>query len=170
MERQNEDPQWERSLLEKIALASIKEQRAKRRWGVFFKFAVLSYLVAVLVLVVDWDAPEKLVDSKHTALINVRGTIDATGDASAGKINGALQSAFEDKSTAGIILRINSPGGSPVQSGIVYDEIRRLRAKYPETPLYVVVEDLCASGGYYVASAADKIFVDKASILVRLAC
>ncbi len=161
----NNDPQWERQLLEKIALASLQEQRAKRRWGIFFKLALLSYLVVVLVLVVDWGGPEKLVDGKHTALINLRGTIDAGGDASADKINGALQSAFEDKGTAGVIMRINSPGGSPVQSGIVYDEIRRLRTKYPQIPLYVVVEDVCASGGYYIASAADKIFVDKASIV-----
>ena len=161
----NNDPQWERQLLEKIALASLQEQRAKRRWGIFFKLALLSYLVVVLVLVVDWGGPEKLVDGKHTALINLRGTIDAGGDASADKVNGALQSAFEDKGTAGVIMRINSPGGSPVQSGIVYDEIRRLRTKYPQIPLYVVVEDVCASGGYYIASAADKIFVDKASIV-----
>ena len=159
------DPQWERQLLEKIALASLQEQRAKRRWGIFFKLAFLSYLVAVLVMVVDWGGPEKLVDGRHTALINLRGTIDAGGDASADKINGALQSAFEDKGTAGVIMRINSPGGSPGQSGIVYDEIRRLRTKHPQIPLYVVVEDVCASGGYYVASAADKIFVDKASIV-----
>lgn len=159
------DPQWERQLLEKIALASLQEQRAKRRWGIFFKLAFLSYLVAVLVMVVDWGGSEKLVDGRHTALINLRGTIDAGGDASADKINGALQSAFEDKGTAGVIMRINSPGGSPVQSGIVYDEIRRLRTKHPQIPLYVVVEDVCASGGYYVASAADKIFVDKASIV-----
>ena len=137
----------------------------KRRWGIFFKLAFLSYLVAVLVMVVDWGGSEKLVDGRHTALINLRGTIDAGGDASADKINGALQSAFEDKGTAGVIMRINSPGGSPVQSGIVYDEIRRLRTKHPQIPLYVVVEDVCASGGYYVASAADKIFVDKASIV-----
>ena len=165
MERPVEDPQWERTLLEKIALGSLKEQRSRRRWGIFFKLAVLAYLVALLVLFVDWDSPEKLVDSKHTALINVRGTIEPTGDSSAEKINGALQSAFEDKGTAGIIMRINSPGGSPVQAGIVYDEIGRLRSKHPEIPFYVVVEDLCASGGYYIASAADKIFVDKASIL-----
>ena len=165
METQNNDPQWERQLLEKLAFSSLKEQRAKRRWGIFFKFLILSYLVAVLVLVFDWGGTEKITDGKHTALINLRGTIDASGDASAEKINGALQSAFEDKGTAGIIMRINSPGGSPVQSGIVYDEIRRLRAKHPEIPLYVVVEDLCASGGYYIASAADKVFVDKASIV-----
>ena len=165
METPGNDPQWERQLLEKIAFASLKEQKAKRHWGIFFKLAVLAYLIAVLVLVVDWGGTEKLVDGKHTALINVRGTIEATGDASAEKINGALQSAFEDKGTAGVIVRINSPGGSPVQSGIVYDEIRRLRSKHPEIPLYVVVEDLCASGGYYIASAGDKIFVDKASIV-----
>lgn len=165
MDKPESDPQWERKLLEQIAFASIKEQRAKRRWGIFFKLAMMVYLVAVLLLVVDWGGPEKLADSKHTALINLRGVIESRGDASAEKINGALQSAFEDKGTAGVILRINSPGGSPVQAGIVYDEIRRLRAKHPEIPLYVVVEDLCASGGYYIASAADKIFVNKASIL-----
>lgn len=166
MEAQDNDPRWERQLLEKLAFASLKEQRAKRRWSIVFRFLVLFYLIAVLVLVVDWGGTsEKISDGKHTALINIRGTIEATGDASADKINGALQSAFEDKGTAGVILRINSPGGSPVQSGIVYDEIRRLRTKYPDIPLYVVVEDLCASGGYYIASAADKIFVDKASIV-----
>ena len=165
MDTSDNNPQWERQLLEKIALASLNELRAKRRWGIFFKLAGLAYLVAVLVLVVDWGASDKLADKKHTALINVRGTIDASGDASAEKINGALQSAFEDKGTAGIIMRINSPGGSPVQSGIVYDEIRRLRTKYPDIALYAVVEDMCASGGYYIASAADKIYVDKASVV-----
>jgi protease-4 len=165
MEAPDNNSPWERQLLEKIALASLKEQRSKRRWGIFFKLAVLSYLVAVLILVVDWGGAEKLAEGKHTALINVRGAIAADGDASAEKIVGALQSAFADKGTAGVIMRINSPGGSPVQSGIVYDEIRRLRTKYPGTPLYVVVEDLCASGGYYIASAADKIFVDKASVV-----
>lgn len=165
MDTPENNPQWERQLLEKIALESLKELRAKRRWGVFFKLAGLAYFVAVLVLVVDWGASDRLADGKHTALINIRGTIDSTGDASAEKINGALASAFEDKGTAGIIIRINSPGGSPVQSGIVYDEITRLRAKYPDIALYAVVEDMCASGGYYIASAADKIFVDKASIV-----
>src|SRR5664279_3831274 len=98
VENPNQGPQWERQLLEKIAFASLQEQRLKRRWGIFFKLAVLAYLVAVLVLVVDWGGTDKLADGKHTALINVRGTIDATGDASAEKINGALLSAFEDLS------------------------------------------------------------------------
>ena len=102
---------------------------------------------------------------KHTALVDLRGVIDSTGAASADKITGALDRAFKEDNAVGVILRINSPGGSPVQAGIVYDEIKRLRAKYPDKPLYVVVEDLCASGGYYVASAADKIFVDKASLI-----
>lgn len=165
METPQNDPQWERQLLEKIALSGLQEQKSRRRWGIFFKLAALVYFVAVLVLVVDWGSSEKLVDGRHTALIYLRGSIEAGGEASAEKLNGALQSAFEDKGTAGVILRINSPGGSPVQSGIVYDEIRRLRTKHPDVPLYVVVEDLCASGGYYIAAAADRIFVDKASIV-----
>ena len=165
MEHLNNDPKWERQLLENIAFAALQEQKAKRRWGIFFKLAGLAYLLAVLALVIDWGGAEKLTDGKHTALVYLQGTIEAGGEASAEKLNLALQSAFEDKGTAGVILRVNSPGGSPVQSGIVYDEIRRLRTKYPDTPLYVVVEDLCASGGYYIAAAADKIFVDKASIV-----
>ncbi len=165
MENPEKDPMWERQLIEKISLASLQEQKVKRRWGIFFKLIFFAYLTAVLVVFVDWGGAEKLVDGKHTALINVRGTIQATGESSADKISGALQSAFEDKGTAGVILRINSPGGSPVQSGIVYNEIVRLRGKHPNIPLYVVVEDVCASGGYYIASAADKIFVDKASIV-----
>ena len=161
-----ENPNWERELLEKLAMDSLKEQRAKRRWGIFFRLAALVYFVALFVTFLDFSAPEKFADGKRfTALIDLQGTIDSEGISSAGKINSALRSAFEDKGTAGIILRINSPGGSPVQSGIIYDEIRRLRKKHPKIPLYVVVEDICASGGYYVASAADKIFVDKASIV-----
>ena len=155
----------ERHLLEKIAMTALDEQRVKRRWGIFFKLSALVYMIVALVIFVDWGGSDKLADGRHTALVNLRGTIEATGDSSADKVNAALQSAFEDKGTAGVILRINSPGGSPVQSGIVYDEIRRLRKKYPDIPLYVVVEDLCASGGYYIASAADKIYVDKASIV-----
>ena len=165
MDTLEKETQWERQVIEKLALASLKEARAKRRWGIFFKLATLIYLGAVLFLGIDWNVSEKLADGTHTALINIRGTIDASGDSSAEKINGALRSAFEDKGTAGIIMRINSPGGSPVQAGIVYDEIVRLRKIHPDIRLYVVVEDLCASGGYYIASAADKIFVDKASIL-----
>ena len=152
--------------MEKLALAMLQEQRVKRRWGIFFKLIGFSYLIAVLVLFVDWGGgSEKLVNGKHTALVHLNGTIASGGDGSAESINEALRSAFDDKETAGVVLRVNSPGGSPVQAGIVHDEIRRLRSKHPQISLYVVVEDLCASGGYYVAVAADKIFVDKASIV-----
>ncbi len=158
---------WERKVLEKIALESIAEQRRRRRWGIFFKLLGFSYLTFVLAVAMDWgSSAEKLTDGKrHTALIQLDGVIQADGDADAEYINGALQSAFEDKGTAAVILQINSPGGSPVQAGIIRDEIVRLRKKYPAIPLYAVVEDVCASGGYYVAVAADRIFVDKASII-----
>lgn len=158
-------PAWERQLLEKLALAALDEQRKRRRWGIFFKLFGLVYLIAVLVLVVDWGGAEKLAEGRHTAVVYLHGVIEPNGEASAEKIVGALQSAFDDKGTAGVVLRINSPGGSPVQAGMIYDEIRRLRAKHPAIPLYAVVEDLCASGGYYVAAAADGIYVNKASII-----
>lgn len=152
--------------MEKFALAMLQEQRVKRRWGIFFKLIGFSYLLAMLLLFIDWGGgSEKLVNGKHTALVHLNGTIASGGEGSAESINDALRSAFDDKETAGVVLRVNSPGGSPVQAGIVHDEIRRLRSKHPQISLYVVVEDLCASGGYYVAVAADKIFVDKASIV-----
>lgn len=159
-------PDWERKTLEKLAFAALSEQKARRRWGIFFKLVGFAYLAAVLVAVMDW-APnsEPASSERHTALINVYGAIEAKGEVSADKINAALQSAFEDKNTAGVLLRINSPGGSPVQSGIIFDEMRRLKAKHPDIPLYAVVEDLCASGGYYIAAGADKIYVNKASIV-----
>ena len=102
---------------------------------------------------------------KHTAVVELHGVIGIGADTNAERVISGLQSAFKDKKTQGVILRINSPGGSPVQAGYINDEIRRLRAKYPNTPLYAVVEDICASGGYYVAAATDKIYVDKASIV-----
>lgn len=161
-----EDTNWERKTLEKVALAAVDEQRRARRWGIFFKLLGFAYLTTLVVMLVDWENinPEKKA-GRHTALIELRGVIQAKGDANADDIIGALQAAFDDKGTAGIVLRINSPGGSPVQAGMITDEIRRLRAKHADMPVYAVVEDVCASGGYYVASAADKIFVDKASIV-----
>ena len=159
------DPVWERKIIEKLALEALAEQRRKRRWGIFFKLLGFAYLTFMLFALVDWGDTKLGDGKKHTALVQLNGVIKPEGEASAEKINLALQSAFEDKGTQGVILRINSPGGSPVQSGIVYDEIKRLRAKYPDKPLHVVVEDLCASGGYYIAASADKIFVDKASLV-----
>ena len=160
-----EEPPWERQLLEKVAFATLREQRAKRRWGIFFKLAGLAYLIALPALLMDWGDSEQLADRRHTAVIHLRGTIEAQGEASAQNLNDALEAAFADKRTAGVVLRVNSPGGSPVQAGIVHDEILRLRTAHPQIPIYAVVEDVCASGGYYVAVAADKIFVDKASIV-----
>lgn len=163
----NEQPGWERRLLEKLAMESLLEQRRRRRWGIFFKFLSFLFLGAVLYQALELGGTaESLTDGKsHTALVELNGVIREKSDASAERVMEALQNAFEDKGTVGVILRVNSPGGSPVQSGMIYDEIRRLRAKYPKIPLYAVVEDICASGGYYVASAADRIYVDKASIV-----
>ena len=157
---------WERSVIEKLALEALKEQKRARRWGIFFKLLTFAYLTFVLVLLLDWRGDtDRLSGTKHTALVDVIGVIDSKGSASADNVTGALQSAFKDKNTQGVILRVNSPGGSPVQAGIIYDEIRRLREKYPNIPMYAVVEDMCASGGYYIAAAADKIYVDKASLV-----
>jgi protease-4 len=166
-ENANNDPAWERKVLEKLALESLAEQKRRRRWGIFFKLLGFVYLTFLILALGDWgDTAEKLGDGKkHTALIQLNGVIKPTGEASAEKVTAALQAAFKDRGTQGVILRINSPGGSPVQSGIINDEIRRLRTKHPDIPLYAVVEDVCASGGYYVAAAADKIYVDKASVV-----
>lgn len=160
----NNDTAWERKVLEKLAFAALEEQRARRRWGAFFKALGLIYLVVVLVAVVDWGAGAEH-QERHTAMVNLTGVIEAKGEANAENLVAALDSAFEEKNAVGVILRINSPGGSPVQAGIINDEIRRLRSKYPDKPLYAVVEDMCASGGYYVAAAADNIYVNKASIV-----
>jgi protease-4 len=158
------DINWERQALEKVALAAVNEQRKSRQWGIFFKSLGFLYLFVVLFAIMGWMGEGEKVLGKHTALVDMQGVI-ASDDVSADRIISGLQSAFEDKHTKGVILRINSPGGSPVQAGQIYDEIKRLRTQYPTIPLYVVVDDICASGGYYVASAADKIYVDKASIV-----
>jgi protease-4 len=161
-----DESNWERKVLEKVALEAVSEQRRARRWGIFFKLLGFAYLTLLLAALVDWEVLKSEGEGgKHTALVELQGVIQAKGDSNADDIVGALQSAFDDRHTAGVVLRINSPGGSPVQAGIITDEIRRLRAKHPDKPLYAVVEDVCASGGYYVASAADKIYVDKASIV-----
>ena len=157
---------WERATIEKLAFAALKEQRRTRYWGIFFKLLTFAYLTVLIFLAMGFGAEkERLARGKHTALVEITGVIEAKGDANADDINSALQSAFKDKNTQGVILRINSPGGSPVQAGIINDEIQRLRKLHPNIPMYAVVEDVCASGGYYIAVAADKIYVDKASIV-----
>ncbi|HVE09446.1 MAG TPA: S49 family peptidase [Paraburkholderia sp.] len=159
------EPGWERAALERIALAAIAEQRAARRWRIFFRFLFLAILVVIGWAVFDLSGDKVATTGRHTALVALDGEISADTNANAEDIDAALQDAFSDAGTAGVVLRCNSPGGSPVQAGIINSEIRRLRAKHPSIPLYVVVGDMCASGGYYAAAAADKIYVDKASIV-----
>ena len=158
---------WERNVLEKLAFDALAEQRLSRRWKTALGIAWLLLLFLLLFAILGWIGGKRDGYSleKHTALVELKGVISSESKASADKINSALQHAFKDKNTQGVVLRINSPGGSPVQAGYINDEIKRLRAKHKEIPLYVVVQDICASGGYYVAAAADKIFVDKASIV-----
>jgi protease-4 len=160
------DPYWERTALEKIALASVQEQRRSRRWGIFFKLLGFAYLFALLFVALGWlGKRDGVTPARHTALVEIQGLIAPEHPAAAGNVMAGLQEAFKDKNTQGVVIRINSPGGSPVQAGQINDEIRRLRAKYPDIPLYAVVEDICASGGYYVAVASDKIYVNQSSIV-----
>jgi len=161
-------PDWERAVLERVALKAIEEQRRARQWSALFKLLWFIFAFMLFAAWMGWlgrGEKDAVTAGRHTALVELDGIIAPEGRASADKIIKALDRAFKDSNTAGVVLRINSPGGSPVQAGYINDEMRRLRAKYPDIPLYVVVEDLCASGGYYVASAADKIYVDKASML-----
>ncbi len=157
---------WERKVLEKLALSALQEQRRGRYWGIFFKSVTFLYLFLLLFIAAGWfGAREMTSPGKHTALVQVNGVIANGSAASAEQITAGLQAAFKDSNTVGVVLRINSPGGSPVQAGQINDEIRRLRAQHPNIPLYAVVEDVCASGGYYIAAAADQIFVNRASLV-----
>ncbi len=161
-------PSWERATLEKIALRALDEQRRARQWTTLIRLLWLTLLFIVVASALGWiggSSKEPMRSGKHTALVDLRGVIGVESRASADMMIQALNAAFKDKHTQGVVLRINSPGGSPVQSGYINDEIRRLRAKYPDVPLHAVVQDLCASGGYYVAVAADRIYVDKASLV-----
>jgi protease-4 len=157
---------WERRVLERLATDGLREQRRARRWGIFFKLLAFGFLFFVLFAALGaWTGSERLCLDKCTAMVEIQGEIDATSRASADNVIAGLQAAFKNKGTQGVVLKINSPGGSPVQAGEINDEIRRLRVKYPDTPIYAVVEEICASGAYYVAVAADKIYVDKASLV-----
>lgn len=158
------DPQWERSLLERLAFASLKEQRAARRWKIFTRLAWLGFFVALAWVLLLRAAPAPDTAITHTAVVEIKGEIASGADASAESIVAAMRSAFEDEGAQAVVLLINSPGGSPVQAGMVNDEILRLKAKYNK-PVYAVVEETCASAAYYIAVGADKIFVDKASIV-----
>ena len=158
-------PNWERELLEKLAFGSFKESRKAHRWSLFFKLFTVAYLMVLLMIYLTGHVSEKALASKYTALVELNGVIDAQGETNADKVITGLRSAFEDKAAVGVILRANSPGGSPVQSAYIYDEILRLRKKYPDKPLYAVIGDICASGCYYVAAAADRIYANPSSLV-----
>lgn len=157
---------WERKVLEKLATSALQEQRRSRYWGIFFKSLTFLYLFLLLFIAAGWfGARDMASPGKHTAMVQVDGVIADGTRASSDQIMAGLQAAFKDVNTQGIVLRINSPGGSPVQAGQINDEIRRLREQYPNIPVYAVIEDICASGGYYIAVAADRIFVNRASLV-----
>lgn len=166
-----DDPGWERALINRMAAEYLRERRRGQIWSGLFKLLILVYLIGLLVAALSrdlWSQVEAQQD--HTALIDVKGVISAETDASADRVITGLREAFESEHAKGVILRINSPGGSPVQSGYINDEIRRLKEKYKEDndeemPVYAVAADVCASGGYYVAVAADEIYADKASLV-----
>ena len=155
---------WERATLERLAFASLNEQRLARRWRNFVRLAWLMFFIVVGWITISQNSSTKDVSTPHTAVVEIKGEIASGAEASAELIVAALRGAFEDNGAQAVVLLINSPGGSPVQAGIINDEIKRLKAKYKK-PVYAVVEESCASAAYYIAVAADKIFVDKASIV-----
>lgn len=163
---ENTNQNWERQALEHLLLENLKETRKARRWKAVFRVLTLIVFVGAILVIFDFQLPgSRMGTEKHTALVSLEGEISSSSMANALDINSSLTAAFENEHSVGVVLRINSPGGSPVQAGMINDEIVRLRKLYPSKPLYVVVEDICASGGYYVAVAGDQILVDKASLV-----
>ena len=162
------DPGFEQVLVNRIAREFLAEQRRARRWNIAFRLFIamaVSIFLAVYLIGKTDISPASLTTGKHTALIDIQGIIAPGELAGADYVTASLRAAYEDSNTAGIIIRINSPGGSPVQAGHVNDEISRLRNEYPDIPVFAVIGDLCASGGYYIAVAADRIYADKASLV-----
>jgi protease-4 len=155
---------WERATLEKLAFAALREQRATRRWKTFVRLSWLAFFIFLVWLALTRGTPATAKTTAHTAVVEIKGEIAAGADASAEFVVAAMKAAFEDEGAKGVVLLINSPGGSPVQAGIINDEIRRLRAKHNK-PIYAVVEETCASAAYYIAAATDRVYVDKASIV-----
>ncbi len=158
---------WEREVIEKLALAAVTEQTRARRWGVFFKSLMFVYLLAVFGVAMYPKLSQNIgADSKdHTAIVDVVGVIAEDKEANAASIIESLRSAVKDEHTKGIILHANSPGGSPVQSSYVYEEIRKIKKEHPSLPIYAVVSDMCASGCYFIVAASDKIFVNPSSLV-----
>ena len=156
--------QWERKVIQDLAFAAIKEQRASRRWGYVFKGFIFIYLIAILMMTMS-NQDIQAYSEKHTALVNINGLIAADAEANADNIVAGLRDAFDNQQAKGLIIRLNTPGGSPVQSGIINDEVKRLRSIRPDFPVFAVIQDVCASGGYYIAVSAQEIYADKASIV-----
>ena len=160
----DQDAGWARATLEKLAFANLEEQRRTRRWRTFVRMSWLIFFIGLVWLAIDRSGASQDVSTPHTAVVEIKGEIASDADASAEMIVAAMRAAFEDSGSQAVVLLINSPGGSPVQAGIINDEIRRLKVKHKK-PVYAVVEETCASAAYYIAVAADQIFVDKASIV-----
>ncbi|MDD3649949.1 S49 family peptidase [Immundisolibacter sp.] len=164
MNDDTQPPAWERQVLERLLRDTLIEQRRARRWRIFFR--LLSVVLILLVLgLLGTDVGVPQVTSRHTALVQLNGIIAPGTEADADLVIESLRAAYDNSHVAGVVLRIDSPGGSPVQAGRINDEIRRLRKLHPNVPLYAVIDDICASGGYYVAVAADRIYADKASVV-----
>jgi protease IV len=159
-------PGWERATLEKLAFASLNEQKTARKWKNFVRLAWLVFFIAIAwyMFIPNGSVSGKDMSSQHTAVVEIKGEIGAGAEASSDLLIPALRAAFEDEGALAVVLLINSPGGSPVHAGMLNDEIIRLKEKHKK-PVYAVVEDSCASAAYYIAVAADEIFVDKASIV-----
>lgn len=162
--KQPDGTHWERATLEKLVFASLDEQRRARRWRNFVRLSWLAFLIFVAWMVISQNISSQAPSTPHTAVVEIKGEIASGSEASAELIVAALRGAFEDEGAQAVVLLINSPGGSPVQAGMINDELLRLKAIHKK-PLYAVVEESCASAAYYIAVAADQIFVDKASIV-----
>lgn len=156
-------PRWEREVVEKALLSTVQEHRRSRRWGIFFKLIILGY---ILFMTIYWfQGKPKQVLKEHVALIDLMGTIGQGQEVDADQVATSLRNAFKEEKVKAIILRINSPGGTPVQSAYIYDEVKRLRGLHPDKKVYAVVVDICASGAYYVAASADQIYANASSIV-----
>jgi protease-4 len=159
-------PAWEQKTIEKLVFETLKEQKRKRRWGIFFKVLLFGYLFAMLYLIwPDNDLSGASLTKKHVALIHIDGVIADNNEGDADNVIEALQSAYKDKNTKSVILSINSPGGSPVQASQIYNEVRYLQAKHKNIKVYAVCSDLCASAAYFIASSADYIYANPASLV-----
>ncbi|TSA38457.1 MAG: signal peptide peptidase SppA [Methylococcaceae bacterium] len=160
-------PVWEREVIEKLVYAALREQKSTRCWGIFFKCLMFAYLLALLGIVAfpKFKVSMTSANEYHTAVVNIAGMIAENKETNAADIIESLRSAVKDEKTKGIILHANSPGGSPVQSAYIYEEIRFIKKNHPNLPIYAVVSDMCASGCYYIVSAADKIYVNPSSLI-----